>query len=144
MLKLKWTTRRESAGIQLHADPATAASPAGWVGARAWAGRLSIAMDILSRSTRAEEFGLAPGIALRVGPLRLRIHGTARGPDVVARVMADLLTPAKPGVGSIRRSMPWLEIAGAEVARAWWWPDDVAEAVRVAAERELGQAVRLS
>lgn len=144
VLKLKWTICWESAGIQIHADPATAATPAGWVGARAWVGRLSVAADLLSRSTRVEEFGLAPRLALRVGPLRLRVSGCTRGPDVVARVMADLLTPAKPGIGSIRRHMPWLEITGTDVARAWWWPDAVAEAVRVAAEAELGQAVRLS
>lgn len=148
VFKLKWTTRRGTAGIQVHADPATAASSAGWVGLSAWCGRLGLGADLLSRQTRAEEMGLA-GASMRLGPLRLRFGCGARGPDVVGRVLADLLTARGPNIdpfAELKRQLPWACVEldpRARLVRPWWWPASVAEAVRRAAEAGLRQPVEL-
>ena len=149
MLKLKWTTLRGLAGIQLHADQATAATPAGWVGVSAWCGRLRVSADLLSSRTRAEALGITSGACVRRGPLRVCFGASARGPNVVARVLADLLTPGprpESRLAEVLSALPWLELdrdPGARVVRRRWWPTEVAERLRRATEAQLGEPVAL-
>ena len=149
MLTLKWSTRRGLAGFHLHADPATAATPAGWVGFSMWVGRLRVSADLLSSRTRAEALGITPGTCRRHGPLRVCLGTGARGPNVVARVLADLLTPGprpESRLAEVLSSLPWLELdrdPGARIVRRCWWPAAVAERIRRATEAQLGEPVRL-
>lgn len=150
MLKLKWTMRRGTAGIQIHADPATAATTAGWVGFSSWCGPVRIALDLLSRQTRADDIGVAGGgRSVRIGPLRLRLGCKSTGPDVVARVLADLLTARGTDIdpfAELQRQLPWIRLEldpRARIIWPWWWPRAVAEAVKIAAEGTLQRRVEL-
>jgi hypothetical protein len=149
VLKLKWSTCQGLAGIHLHADPTTAATPAGWVGVSMWIGRLHVSADLLSSRTRAEALGITSGTCRRHGPLRVCLGAGARGPNVVARVLADLLTPGprpESRLAEVLSALPWLELdldPGARVVRRRWWPAAVAERIRRATEAQLGEPVRL-
>lgn len=149
MLKLKWSTRRDIAGIHIHADPDTAATPAGWVGVSVWVGRMRVSADLLSSRTRAEALGIASGTCRRHGPIRVCLGAGARGPNVVARVLADLLTPGprpESRLAEVLSALPWLELdmdPGAMIVRRSWWPAAVAERIRRATEAQLGEPVRL-
>lgn len=151
MLKLKWTTRRGTAGIQLHADPATAATTAGWVGFSSWCGRMGLSVDLLSRQTRVDDLGAAgqPHRMVRLGPVRVRFGRKNMGPNIVTRVLADLLTTRGPEddvFAELHRELPWLRIdldPRARIVWPWWWPRAVAEAVKIAAEGTLQRQVEL-
>ncbi len=156
MLKLKWTTRRGTTGIQVHADPATAATSGGWVGARVWTPVVAFSVSLLARVGRAEALGLLPGRGVHLGPLRLclSLSPQQRGPrfDLVGRVLADLaeMGPPSDPVAQLRRQMPWLRLAwpptrdasGAVLVEpARWWPASVTAAVCSVLVRELGRQV---